>query len=148
MLRSETEESLTLAEAIEKLRIQTGEVDMTDDMSPHSAKAFLMHDAAHVVFGCDESLPGEISAHAWMALATTAPLAEMHRAVASREHRNVLSGIGHLRLLTTWLRMIPRLLAILIRSRRMKARLSYDDLPSLMTKTVETIRSEYRISPL
>jgi hypothetical protein len=138
---------LTLAEAIIKLRAETGEADLTEAMAGQSTTAFDMHDAVHIVFGCDGSLPGEISAHVWMALATTAPLSEMHTAVASREHKFVLSGVGHLKLVKTWIGMIPKIALIFWRSRRMTSRLPYEGLPSLMSMSITDIRKAYRISP-
>jgi hypothetical protein len=137
--------ALPLAVAIRQLRVATGEADMTDAMSQQSAHAFAMHDAVHVVFECDDSLQGEISAHVWMALGTTAPLSDMHRAIASREHRSVLSGVGHLRLLGTWLGMVPRIVRIIWRARRMTARLPYADLSTLMDEPVASIRARYGI---
>lgn len=136
---------LTLGDAIRQLRVEAGEVDMAEAMSVESAKAFDMHDAVHIVFGCDESLPGEISAHVWMALATTAPLSEMHKAVASREHKSVLSGFGHMKLLGTWVAMLPRIIRIFWRARRMNRRLPYEHLSVLMHTSVAEIRADYRI---
>jgi hypothetical protein len=146
MLSAPINPELTLREAIMKLRAETGEADLTEAMAGQSAMAFDMHDAVHIVFGCDGSLPGEISAHVWMALATTAPLSEMHTAVASREHKFVLSGVGHLKLLGTWIGMIPQIVGIFLRSRRMTSRLPYESLPSLMSMSVSDIRKEYRIN--
>jgi hypothetical protein len=140
-----TDPKLTLGEAIRQIRLQNGEPDMTRQLSG-SARAFDMHDAVHVLFGCDETLKGEISAHVWMAFATTAPLTEMHRAVASGQHRSVLSGVGRLKVLGTWLRMLPKIAIIVRRSRQMAARVPYDELPSLMRLPVEIVRMRYGIA--
>ena len=119
--------------------------DMTDAISATSAHAFDMHDAVHLIFDCDTSLKGEIAAHAWMAFATTAPLREMHGAVANDEHRNTLAGIGHGKLIFTWLTMLPKLGGIFWKSRGMKKKIDYEGLGVLMPRTLADIRAEHGI---
>jgi ubiquinone biosynthesis protein Coq4 len=136
---------VTLAAAIEEVRRRAGESDLTEGMSIESARAFDMHDAVHIVFGCDESLVGEISAHVWMAFATTAPLGEMHKAVASNEHRKVLKGIGHRHLIGQWIALLPRVLTILWRAAQMRQRLPYAEIDKLKAMKLNDIRENYRI---
>ena len=119
--------------------------NLTDAMSTTSARAFDMHDAVHLIFNCDTSLKGEIAAHAWMAFATTAPLKEMHEAVANDEHRNTLVGIGHGKLILTWLTMLPRLGGIAWKSRSMKKKIDYQSLKTLMPQTLGEIRAQHGI---
>jgi hypothetical protein len=138
--------SLTLAEAIQRLRLaedSSGEV--TTGMSANAAQAFDMHDAVHILFGCGTSVEGEIAAHVWMKCGTTANIGEMHRAVAQDQHRKALAGIGHATALLTWLRMLPEIVRIVVRARRMKKRIAYDRLSELKQQTIAAIHEEYGI---
>lgn len=146
MIHLEQDLSLTLAEAISRMRVvedPTGKV--TAAMSENTASAFDMHDAVHILFDCGTSLEGEIAAHIWMKFGTTAKIADMHRAVAQSEHRNVLKNIGHFKLLGTWLRMLPKLVGIVRRARRMKKKVEFEALDELKGKTLGAIIEEHGI---
>ncbi len=141
-----TSADITLERAIADLRAEEDpEGGMTEAISATSARAFDMHDAVHLIFNCDTSLRGEIAAHAWMAFATTAPLTEMHGAVANDEHRNTLTGIGHGKLAITWFTMLPRLFAIFWKSRRILTKIDYERLETLMPRSFADIRAEHGI---
>ena len=138
--------SMSLADAIAMMRAaEDPGGDVTAGMSTSSAKAVDMHDAVHLIFGCGTSLRDEIAAHVWMAFATTAPLREMHRAVANQEHRKALSAIGHFRLLGTWLAMLPTIVGILRRASRMTKKIDYDELPILLGQSLSEIRADHGI---
>lgn len=148
MLDPRPDLSRTLAEAISHMRSvedPTGKV--TAAMSENTASAFDMHDAVHILFGCGISLEGEIAAHLWMKLGTTAKIADMHKAVAQREHRNVLKDIGHLKLLGTWVLMLPQVFGILGRARRMKKKVAFERLDELKGQTLAAILDEHGIVP-
>ncbi|MGB3294601.1 MAG: hypothetical protein WBB01_16585 [Phormidesmis sp.] len=142
---SNVDSSMTLNEAIGQLRLSEGDNDATERMSGTTSKAFEQHDAVHVVFGCGTSIQDEIAVHVWMLFATTANMSEMHRAVASQEHRNVLNGIGHLKLASVWIGSLPRVLSIIFKSLRMKKRLAVKDLSKLKEQSILEIRQEYGI---
>jgi hypothetical protein len=138
------EASTTLGEAIQSLRASVKN-DMTPKMSAEIAQAFEQHDAVHVLFNCGTSIQDEIAAHIWMFFATTAHIGEMHRAVANQEHRNVLSGIGHLRLIGIWFISLPRIIGIIFKSQRMKKRLAVKELSKLKQQSIIEIRREHGI---
>lgn len=138
------EASTTLGEAIQLLRA-SDKSDMTHKMSAEIAQAFEQHDAVHVLFDCGTSIQDEIAAHIWMVFATTAKISEMHRAVANQEHRSVLSGIGHLKLLGIWFVSLPRIIGIIFKSQRMKKRLAVEELSKLKQQSVIEIRREHGI---
>lgn len=138
--------SLTLGEAIQKLRREEDPAgQVANAMSGETAAAFDMHDAVHILFGCDTSLEGEIAAHVWMKYGTTARVSDMHRAVANQEHRKVLAGLGHMTLVRTWARMSPRIVGIVLRTRGMSGRLPFERLSQLKQQTLASIRREYGI---
>ena len=138
--------TLTLAEAIELIR-RTDDPNnqITESMNSVAERAFEQHDAVHAIFGLGTSVPDEIAVHVWMALGTTAKISEMHKAVANAEHRKVLSGIGHAKLLGTWLTTVPRIIGILIATMRMKKKIAFEELGRLKSMRLAEIRAEHGV---
>jgi ubiquinone biosynthesis protein Coq4 len=137
--------SMTLGEALQKMRSSASESNLATIISMDIAQALEQHDAVHIVFNCGTSIQDEIAVHLWMMLATTANLGGMHRAVASQEHRNVLSGIGHLKLIGIWLTSLPRITGIILRSLRLKKRLAMTELNQLKEESILEIRQAHGI---
>jgi hypothetical protein len=69
----------------------------------------------------------------------------MHRAVASQEHRDILSGIGHFKLMGSWVASLPRLVGIIVKSLRMKKRLALEELSRLKEQSILEIRQQHGI---
>lgn len=138
--------TMTLREAIQELRtLEEQKGDISAKLTTEMMQVFEHHDAVHVLFGCGTTITDEIAAHIWMVFGTTAKLGEMHRAVANREHRNVLEGIGHLRLISIWVGCLPRILVIITKCLRMKRRLALEDFATLKEQRLSDIRREYGI---
>jgi hypothetical protein len=137
--------SITLGEAIQNMRAAEAEGDLTNKFPLEVEQAFEQHDAIHILFNCGTSIQDEIDVHVWMIFATTANISEMHRAVANQEHRNVLSGVGHLKLLGTWLVSLPRIVSIIFKSLRMKRKLAVEELSQLKQQLIVDIRKEHGI---
>lgn len=137
--------SMTLGEAIQKLRTSEAEGDLTSKFAVEIDQAFEQHDAVHVLFNLGTSIQDEIAAHIWMVFATTANINEMHRAIANQEHRTVLDGIGHFKLIGIWLTCLPRIIGIIFQSLRMKKRLAVEDLSKLKEQSIFEIRREHGI---
>lgn len=138
--------SMTLGEAIQALRALESEQDMANKVTADIERLFEQHDAVHILFNCGTSIEDEIAAHVWMLFATTVKISEMHRAVAAQEHRSVLAGVGHLKLLNTWFTSFPRLVGIIFKSLRMKQRLPIDQLNQFKEQPISKIRQDYGIS--
>lgn len=136
--------SMTLGEAILKMRTSETE-DFASQTSSELEQLAEQHDAVHILFGCGTLIQDEIAAHAWMLFATTANLSEMHRAVATQEHGRVVSGIGHVKLLSIWLSSLPRIISIFFKSLQMKKRIVMEELSRLKAQTVAEIRQEHGI---
>ena len=136
---------ITLGEAIQKMRASELEGDMTDKISVEITQVFEQHDAVHVLFNCGTSIEDEIAAHIWMTFAVVAKVSEMHRVIANQEHRHVLSGIGHLKLVGIWVISLPRIISIIFKSLRMKKRLAVEELSKLKEQPIIEIRREHGI---
>ncbi len=134
----------TLGEAIQTLRAAQAAGDLTNQFSDVE-QAFDRHDAIHILFDCGNSIQDEIAVHIWMIFATTVDINEMHRAVADREHRHILAGIGHFKLLGTWLVSLPRIIGIIFKSLRMKKKLAIEELSQLKQQSIDDIRQEHGI---
>ncbi|WP_310485042.1 hypothetical protein [Chamaesiphon sp. VAR_48_metabat_403] len=135
----------TLGEAIHTLRAAQAAGDLTDRFSVELERSFDRHDAIHILFDCGNSIQDEIAVHIWMIFATTVDIKEMHHAVADREHRNVLAGIGHFKLLGTWLVALPRIVIIIFKSLRMKKKLAVEELSKLKQQSIDDIHREHGI---
>lgn len=138
-------DALTLEQAISLLRSAEDGAGEIEESMAEVEQAFLQHDAVHAIFGLGTSVEDEIAAHVWMAMATNAKLREMHQAVSQAEHRKILDGIGHGRLLATWLRRSPRLLGIALRSLRMTRRIDFAQIGRLKAMTLGDIRAEHGV---
>jgi hypothetical protein len=136
--------SMTLGEAMQKMRASEHD-NLASQASADIVQALEQHDAVHILFGLGTSIQDEIAAHVWMVLATTANISEMHRAVATQEHRSVLSGIGHLKLIGIWFSSLPRIIGILFKSIRMKRKIAVEELSRLKEQSVLAIRQEHGI---
>lgn len=136
--------SMTLGEAIRKMRASETE-DFSSSPSTDLEQLTDQHDAVHVLFGCGTSVQDEIAAHVWMLFASTANLSKMHRAVATQEHGRVISGMGHVKLMSIWLASLPRIIGILFKSLRMKKRVAMEELARLKGQSVTEIRQEHGI---
>lgn len=135
--------SVALNEAIQGMRASEG--DMTHKISADMTQAFEQHDAVHILFNCGTSIEDEIAVHVWMIFATTIKMSQMHRAIANQEHRNVLSGVGHLKLIGIWFTCLPRTIGIIYKSLRMKKKLAVEQLARLKEQSILEIRQEHGI---
>lgn len=140
----EFDSSITLGDAIRKMRAAEPE-DMANQVPAEIVPALEQHDAVHILFNLGTSIQDEIAAHVWMVCATTANIGEMHRVVATREHRSVLSGIGHLKSIGIWLSSLPRIISILFKSLRMNQKVDVQDFSRLKEQSVLEIRQKYGI---
>ncbi len=136
--------SITLGEAIQKLRASEPE-NFANRASVDMIQSLEQHDAVHILFDLGTSIQDEIAAHIWMMLATTANMSQMHRAVATQEHRSVLVGIGHFQLMGVWCLSLPRIIGIFFKSWRLKQKIVVEDLSKLKQQSVLAIRQDHGI---
>jgi hypothetical protein len=140
----DSDPAITLGAAMQRMRASEPE-DMANQASADIVQALEQHDAVHIVFNLGTSIQDEIAAHVWMVFATTANISEMHRTVATQEHRSVLSDIGHFKLISIWLSSLPRIISIIFKSLRMKKKIAVEELSRLKEQSVLAIRQEHGI---
>lgn len=80
-----------------------------------------------------------------MFFGATVPVAEMHQAVANHEHKRRLADIEHGKLVRTWLGMLPKIVNIIWKTRRMIKKLDCLRLNDFLEMTINEIRAEHKI---
>lgn len=136
----------TLREALQELRAAEGvDHDATQQVAAELRNDLDLHDAIHALFGCPTSVAGEVLAHVWTLVGTTARLSDLHRVVSHRDHRQALAEIGHAHLLKMWAITLPRIAFTLWRAVRMTKRIRVEDLPLMLDRSLAEIRAEYGI---
>lgn len=132
----------TLRAALAELREAEGS---ENDAAAHVASELVIdldvHDAIHVIFGCSTDLRGEVLAHVWTLLGTTAKLRDLHRVLSHADHQEALARIGHGDLLWKWLTTLPCIASTAWRASRMTRRLQVDNLQSMLDQPLDDIRS-------
>lgn len=140
------ESTLTLRAAIEQLRREDAkDRDVAPVVAPEVRRSLTAHDAVHVIFGCDTSDRGEAIAHAWMLLGTDVRRDELHRVMASPDHRRVARAAGHARRLRALLSALPAIARAAVRARRMHRRWGWNDYHALLDTPLVEIRRRYGI---
>ncbi|NJN24337.1 MAG: hypothetical protein HC810_08090 [Acaryochloridaceae cyanobacterium RL_2_7] len=138
--------TMTLGDGIRELRAAEGaDGDAAENIAPELVPDIDIHDAIHVLFACPTNLAGEISAHIWTLFGTTMQIREMHRVNMHQDHRQVLADIGHARLVKTWFKNIPHLIATFFRSIRMARRWPASDYADFLDTPLDQLRTEFNI---
>lgn len=131
----------TIRAALAELRSAEGsENDAAAHVAPELAIDLDIHDAIHVIFGCSTDVGGEVLAHVWTLLGTTAKVRDLHRVMSHSDHREALAKIGHGSLLRKWITTLPRIASTAWRASRMTRRLPLDTLPSMLDQPLDEIR--------
>lgn len=138
--------TMTLGDGIRELRAAEGaDGDAVENVAPDLVPDIDLHDAIHVLFACPTNLAGEISAHIWAVFGTTMRMREMHRVNMHQDHRQVLADIGHARLLKTWFKNIPHLIATFYRSLRMTRKWPASNFSDYLDVPLDELRNEFNI---
>ena len=136
----------TLGSALAELREAEGaENDAAGQVAPELSRDLDVHDAIHVIFACSTDVEGEVMAHAWTLLGTTAKIGDLHRVMSHRDHREALAKIGHRHLLSMWVWSVPRIALTVWRALRMTGRLRIEALPGLLAQPLAEIRRDHGI---
>jgi hypothetical protein len=145
MLRyQEPESPLTLAEGLREYYASRADLAGGRGASEAAREFFRCHDAAHVVFGCDTTLPQEGVVKLWSFFATDAgfSLLRAYNLPESREIYARLEPREELRAARTTLAAFPR---VIWRARRMRRRWPWRDFESYLHAPLREIRREFGI---
>lgn len=110
-----------------------------------AAELFRQHDAGHVVFACDTSLRGETLIDAWTIFATTAGLRGYLNYFKYPQVNQIFAETGYWRIAIEFVRCLPDVLRVLVRSRRMSARWPWQYYERYLDRPLSDIRREFNI---
>lgn len=135
----------TLHEAIQELRAFEGSDDAVVNLAPELREDIEIHDVIHVLFACGTDLASEVIAHIWTIFGTTYNVQNMARVNMHQDHQDVLSTIGHAKLLQMWAYKIPEIVKILYRAKRMIRRFPVQEYTQYLDRQLIDIREEFGI---
>src|SRR5215472_12930942 len=120
----EQDSCMTLAEGLEEYyRANAGRILRPNDLSEESKELFRRHDICHVIFGLDTSLADETMADARTLLSCDVGLGRYAGYLrTSPEARAIFKELGYGNAVLATLKAVPRILAAIGESRRMRKR--------------------------
>ncbi|MCB9746134.1 MAG: hypothetical protein H6740_26395 [Alphaproteobacteria bacterium] len=135
--------TLTLREAlVQHLSEIEGAFDPADCSSPEVGEMFRCHDAVHVIFGTDTSLPQETLTDLWTLAATDLSWREGLSYYKAPETAALMQEVGAWRLLWGSLEALPSLPKLLWRASRMQHRWAWNQWSQHLDERLVDIRSE------
>lgn len=109
------------------------------------AALFRQHDAGHVVFGCDTSLRGETLIDTWTLFGSSAGLRGYLRYFRYPQVNRIFAQAGYLRITGVFLRCLPEVFRVIIRSRSLSAKWPWQDYRRYLDRPLLEIRREFNI---
>lgn len=134
----------TLAEGLAEYARANPGLSRGDALSPEAREFFRCHDAVHVVFGCDTSLPREAVVKLSSFFGTTGGFSVM-RGYRLHESIDIYQRLGRVDVLTTILRaavIVPR---TLYRCLRQHKRWPWAEFSHHLDSPLHALRAEYGI---
>ena len=115
--------------------------ELPDDI----AELFRQHDAGHVIFGCDTSLRGETLIDTWTIFGTDLGFRGYLEYSKYPQVNQIFADVGYWRIFIEFLRCLPDVIRVLIRSRRMAPRWPWQQYSSYLDRPLSEIRREFKI---
>lgn len=119
-----------------------------DGMEPAARALFRQHDAGHVVFGCDTSLRGETLIDTWTILGSTAGIKGYIEYFKHPQIYQIFSDVGYWRMTVEFVRCLPDVLRVLVRTRRLSSRWPWDRYEDYLDESLCDIRDGFNIHVL
>ncbi len=142
------ESDITLEQGIAEYRELNPSLDDARKATPEGTEFFRCYDVAHVIFACDTSLLNEAMADAWTLFGTTVTLRQFLGFMRIEEHQSIVEEVGWSAVILTFLRAIPVILLIALRSTTMTKRWPWDSFSSYLQMSLGEIRREFHIRPI
>ena len=114
-------------------------------LSDELAEMFRQHDAGHVIFGCDTSLRGETLIDTWTIFATSAGIRVYFEYLKYPEVNQLFAQAGYWRIFVEFLRCLPDVVRVLVRSRRIAPKWHWEQYSSYLDRPLSEIRREFKI---
>ncbi len=139
--------SSTLAEGLDEYYASRDDLVRGRGLSPAAREFFRCHDVAHVVFGCDTTLPHEAVVKIWSFFGTTEGV-KLWRAYRLPESQEIYEQIAWRDVATTSLRAVVLVPLVLWRCARMRKRWPWADFDGHLARRLSEIRREFGIEPV
>ena len=139
------ESTLTLAAGLEEYYGSRHDLAVGRGLSPAAREFFRCHDAAHVVFGCDTTLPSEGCIKMWSFFGTDAGFGKLLAGYKLAESKEIYDKLTLRQMINAGLvslAMVPR---VILRSWRMHRKSPWAEFDSLRERTLKDLRSEFGI---
>lgn len=139
---------LTLREALAEYYRSNPDLLDPDGMPEDAAQFFRQHDMAHVVFGCDTSLAGEVRADMWTIFGASVGLRGYIEYLKYPQVNDVFEGLGYWQVAVASARALPDVGRIFLRSRKMQRPWPWDGYEPFLDRTLCDVRGEYGVQVL
>lgn len=134
----------TLGEGIEEYYGKNTHLSKIRGMSPEAQNFFRCHDAAHVVFGCNTSLPHEAVVKLSSVFGTTAGLSVL-KGYALHESTDIYRGLKLAEILRTIFQAVIVVPRTVVRCLRQRKRWPWDRFQEYSDVPLQRIRAEFGI---
>lgn len=117
--------ALTLRQGLQEYFAGHSDLLKPDSADLETAEFFRSHDACHVLFGLDTTLPDEGLADLWTVFGTDIGFGRYAMYLRTDPAaRQIVRGIGLFRTIATALRLLPSVARVFLRSRKMKKKMA------------------------
>ena len=137
--------SQTLREAITEYYARNPGLLDPEGMPDDVAELFRQHDAGHVVFGCDTSLRGETLIDTWTVLGSTAGIRGYVEYFKYPQVKQVFAQVGYFRIALEFLRCLPDVGRVIVRSRRLSSKWPWHDYQRYLDYSLRELRRQFNI---
>ena len=145
---TEQRSQLTLREALAEYYRSNPDLLDPVGMPEDAAKFFRQHDVAHVIFGCDTSLAGEVRADMWTICGASVGLRGYIEYLKFPQVKDTFEGVGYWEITVASVRALPDVGRIFLRSRKMSRPWPWDGYEPFLDRTLCDVRDEYGVQVL
>lgn len=138
----------TLREGLAEYYARMQNLIPLEAMRPEARALFVLHDTAHVVFGCDTSLGDEVLLDVWTLFGSDIAMRTYLNYMRLPEVAGIFRENGYLRSLWVACTMLPRGLRIIARTRAMRRRWPWREHERYLAMPLRELRAELGISLL
>jgi ubiquinone biosynthesis protein Coq4 len=135
----------TLHEGLTELYGSMDDLLDPSQLDERAQQLFELHDAAHVVFGCDTSLHDEVLIDTWTLFGSDIGLLQYAKYLELPEAREVVMDIGLWRTTVTLFRMLPEVFRTIRRARSMRSKWPWQDHAEFLNRPLSEVRRELGI---
>ncbi len=141
----EQEATLSLRAGLEEYRSGFSGLLDENELPSRAARFFRAHDICHVAFGCDPSVAREAMADIWSIFGASLGCRAYLDYLRLPQTNNIFRQIGYARTAWETLRVSPRLIQVMIRTRHMARPWPFWDTDQYLDVPLKRIREEFNI---